>query len=1699
MDDLGNAYHPVVLGADTTDLQAGTLTRITEALTKGAPAAAISGAMSIYNTFLDYAGQDQVNIESAVRRFSSDEVGDFYAENKEATDIVGFVAGAILPSSLGIKGVQMLRSGTALGNYGKALGYAEARSNYWLQQALKETAESGGTVKNLLQSSARRKQLGWEMADQALLSTAAELAVVATMNDSPIFDGDSAGDFGWNVALGTALGGGIGGALGSLAAKGILKTAGSQIQSELRLVDTIFNPERMGLNKGTEIASYLDNMLTLPDGMEKLGFKYQYNGRWQHVPGGLDISASVRNARDNATKLAQQQIAIKFNELAAGDAVIGQAYSQFVLNGIDAARSAGKSPDEIVELLHGYLENVSSIGGVDLQRMALDARKFYVNLQPTGTTPLEQLASSFSRKRTATTTKQAYILADDVMPQDLVTIRAADLGTDKLKDIWKLAPDADAVQLPDGSFRFNPRSSRVLRYKENPHQIRMFLDVNTGTVSPETVPVFADITVKGKLVSTIDYISAGGTNNFRMAPTVASRIDLNPIEATARFAWASSRSMDEIIRITGGKIQSDDIPVLQRLVELEPEAAADTLRKLKFIDDGRELAYDDLVSLKAFVDNKRIDILQKQLDEIGNKQGAKVPEARVVAANLGVTREWAEEAMSNGFKVPKEEGGVLETLDALRPQNIAVTWDFGMLPKMLPEDAYRMNMGPSHLASQELSRVYQIAIRKQIADNAILTSMGEDADLIVDIERFMPEPNRSAAQSATAEGAGASMLGASNANYGDRARLAVQESGKNTSLLVQRRRDAVVESLAPYINSLRNSQQASAELGILTTALRGSEYSYVFDPQNAKRLISRDALDLSRRAKITVDEALDMLQDSKTPHSFSIARDEVADFLMAHSRINATRNDKMLPLWNAVGLTRKAAGEMTVYVPPINTVRYPYHAFVRTKTQVGVASDVTMITAKSEQQLRDLAAKVGNDYDVIYKSDVANYYKARGEYDYGMTLNESAVNSDMARRGVLADFFPETRLENIMEDYLQWHARQEEKHVRMAVQVKNQQFFNEMRFLSEQYRKVSESVTRGIGSRFKSKVADPFGDYTKTALDISKQQEFPLLDSLNDFVDNVGRAAGEALEKGFRDAKAGIISYQEANKIADRYGLGMPYKDIDSYISANERYPRNLIREGFQKANLWLATTTLRLDMANSLVNIISTPIMLGTELSSIKQLIKNDSALSGKLNALMSLPVPGRNGARMPSTTHLIAQGINNYFGQDKALRMARYREIGAIKEVSQLYHEVLDDLSFRSTIAPKQWIEGVSAAVEKGAKITGNTFAEDFTRFISADVMRQLTDPIVAAKRMTIKEQNAYISTFVNRVQGNYVTSQRPVLFQGTTGAAVSLFQTYAFNVLQQLHRHMQAGDKKTLAIFAGLQASVFGMNGLPFFDAVNTHLIGGLVANNPEHKDAYSVLPAFNKELGDWMLYGTASALPLFSGSSPALFTRGDINPRHITILPTNPLEVPAVQASLKLFDAVYDTGKKIVQGADVTDALLQGLEHQGWNRPLAGFAQLLAGQSTTSKGALISAANDMETTNRLAALAERTVSIEGVSRLLGARPMDEAVALNTLYRQKTYQAMDRARLERLGQVVKTKLYGNEVPTDEELEDFMLRYARTGGRMENFSQAMQRWSRDANVSVVNQLADKLRSPYGQTLQSIMGGERLSDYRSQLEAAEE
>ena len=214
-DDL--YQHPVILGDETTDLQTSTLSRIGEAFTKGIPAAAISGTLGIANTFLDYTGKQAYDIEEEVRKWD-ESAGQYYAENQSAVDLVGFVAGSFIPGGAGVKALQLARGGNAVGAVGRALNFASSRRNAAMEQALKEVGKDGGTIRSLVSSAARRKQLGWEVADQALLGVAAESAILATMNDSPVFDKDTYGDFIQNFGIGVLLSGGIGGALGSLGA-----------------------------------------------------------------------------------------------------------------------------------------------------------------------------------------------------------------------------------------------------------------------------------------------------------------------------------------------------------------------------------------------------------------------------------------------------------------------------------------------------------------------------------------------------------------------------------------------------------------------------------------------------------------------------------------------------------------------------------------------------------------------------------------------------------------------------------------------------------------------------------------------------------------------------------------------------------------------------------------------------------------------------------------------------------------------------------------------------------------------------------------------------------------------------------------------------------------------------------------------------------------------------------------------------------------------------------------------------------------------------------------------------------------------------------------------------------------------------------------------------------------------------------------
>jgi hypothetical protein len=1676
--------NPAILASDTVDQQAGLFSRVSDGIIKGGLDAVVSGGLSIYNTFLDYTGQEAVDASDWIHNKLGDNFGDYYDQNKENIDLAGFIGTSLIPGTLGIKALKLARSGVAVGAIGRALGMttdgagiALSRAEAALNGGLQGLAKTGGTIDATIQQ-AKTANMIWNVADNVLMSAAAETAVAITMSDSPVLDGQSKWDMAKNIGAGALFGGVLGGALDTWAARGLMKKAAGQIEKSKRSFDTVFDYARTGLSNPDEVANFTREILTLPEDFYNTTFNYTYQGTKKSIV--LDTADAFKSARNSAERIGLDKVAAKFNDLAGGN-LTGQSFFDFIKSRIVAGKTAGQDGDTIWDTVSGYLSGLKSVKGLTEEDGSLEGPKqFFVNNKPSG------LHDVFSETRSAATGKSAYYIADDLSKAKFTSVGQAG---------WADAQEAfdagyDVVFTTKGRVAVNPKSAIIKKTPDAALSGKYYLDLESGSLTPTAEVTAADLLRNGEDFSWSSNGVKIGKKFIAQAGSKAASLEESTVDASSRFMWANHLDARAFKDRT---IDQHDFALLDRAASF-PDLAnrADVQIALK---DGQAVSFADLVDPKKFINGIKIDWLRDQLAEQGQH------DIRKLATHLNQSRDWVEKAIGGNFA---HDATLLDSVQPLdkyfRPSTVKLEWD-NKLPQVVDAATGRSPSipavtGPNFQVSKMLGEQYRAKVREQVWNDAADAVLGA-----TEAQRFIA-PDVKLSLSTNSQGAGASGFGAANADYGAQAEAHVQQTGKNVHNLIERRKEDAIGKLAPAINSVRSNLDASAELGVLTTALRRDpeKYYLVKDFDTDKfRLVDRDAVRLFNGGDsnfATLDDAIDSVKTQKGSKGvYEIQNPEVGDLLDAHREQNRINVGQHTTMANAMGVSRKFDPDV-IYAPPVDTRKYPFFAFVRAKPRIGQASEVSMITAPTADKLKEMAAKVPDEYEVLYKEDTKRFFQAKGEYDYSQQLNESTVNSALQRSGVLADFFPASRPENVLEDWVRFHGNQQANLVRTAVQLKNRQFVNELQFLSDQFQQAGTSQFRGVSALLRKNIADPFQDHIKTMLDFSKQGEYPLMDSLNEFVDKIGRTASVQLDNlmgalGNGSSKETQVSVQRMQELMDYHGLPQVYNDnFQAYLQANQKFGGNLIKDTLTKVNGFLANTILRWDFINPLINTISTPIMTGTEVASIKKLMKSDPELVGKLAQLTEQQVPGQDFS-VPSHIKLIYGAVKNFFSDEKDALIERYTKNGDINTLPKLFHEMLGDLAYEPKTPLPKWKEKLEAAMDKGGKITGNDWAEQFTRFVSADVMRQLSEPLVQAGKMTAQEQDAYISIFVNRVQGNYVPSQRPIIFQGTTGGAIGLFQTYAFNVYQQLFRHIEQGNTKAALTFAGLQSSVYGLNGLPFFDAINQHLIGS-ASGNTQHTDAYTAFPRMSKDIGDWLLYGTASAFPLFGEKAPALYSRGDLNPRNLSVIPINPLDIPAVSASIKLATAIKDFGQKVSGGADISQAMLQAVEHHGWSRPLAGFAQVLAGQSTTSKGDLISSANDLNATTVLGKAYSRLVDFGGVTRMLGAKPMDEAITLNELYRNKQYDALDRQRVEALGQAVKTKLYNNQMPDDEELTGFMQDYAKAGGRVNNFSSAMQRWMKDANTSTINQMALRMTRPDARRMQEVMGGIPLQDYSS-------
>jgi len=822
---------------------------------------------------------------------------------------------------------------------------------------------------------------------------------------------------------------------------------------------------------------------------------------------------------------------------------------------------------------------------------------------------------------------------------------------------------------------------------------------------------------------------------------------------------------------------------------------------------------------------------------------------------------------------------------------------------------------------------------------------------------------------------------------------------------------------------------------------------------------------------------------------------ETVEITKQHMGLNGTRNEQLGPIRTNQGVTWDRDPERFYPIPP-NMKDYTHFASVIDDSIAGHGHG-KMIYAATPEQLEQAITEIraaDPTLKVLTKKDAENWYKSIGQYDFERTLTDTTFDSALKATGKSANYVPATDPSKIVADTLNWHLSRDSSLVREAVAHQNESQIATLRAMGEKYSNVTGSHFTNLDplSYLEMQGSNPYADYARAMLGLKTAKDYPFWTPMNDLLDRKVSGVFNKVYEAFTTAKSPADLEVINKSLTDAGYQGAPYTAMTQAF-ANHTAPRGALTSFIGKANAILSSCMLGLDPMNAVANVVGSTVLRNTELTAlIRGIQSNSPELAGKLAGLSQLTVPGTSSA-MFSPVKMIATAMKDFHGTEGQLLRAEFKSRGIISSRVDQANWVLDNLALTGKESvgqlesiPQKVMQGLSDLRAKGEVLTGNTLAEEFNRFVSGHVAKQITDVAQQAGLIGEREAWAYVNTFVNRVEGNYIASQRPGVFQGPVGQAIGLFQTYQFNLIQQLLRHVGEGSGKDAAMMMGLQGTIFGMRGLPAFDAINTHIIGN-ASGNTQHRDLYdAVYGAAGKEAGDWLMYGVGSnALGLISPSLKMnLYSRGDINPRNVTLLPVNPANIPVVQAAGKFFGSLQETATKLGQGGAVWTTLMQGIEHAGISRPLAGLAQTLEAFgnpqmrsfSTSNKGN-VAASNDL-------------LSLANMTRIAGAKPLDEALATDRAFTMEAYAAKDAKERSLLGETIKTTMIAGQQPDTEQVQKFAYLYARAGGKQAQFNQFMVQQYKAANQSQANKLAADLKSPFAQSMQQMMGTNRLKDF---------
>ena len=919
-----------------------------------------------------------------------------------------------------------------------------------------------------------------------------------------------------------------------------------------------------------------------------------------------------------------------------------------------------------------------------------------------------------------------------------------------------------------------------------------------------------------------------------------------------------------------------------------------------------------------------------------------------------------------------------------------------------------------------------------------------------------------------AEGTGGKFLAASNRDYGNFGSFTKWIGGVVTKSKEAAAR-TISEELAPAVHSLTSNPNVARAYGILDNQLRKTSHVYKLD-KNAKAMVSETATRVHYLANL-VDNPNDV--------------EALVKLIDSHIKRNDINITNKVKLDNVMGrdtgnLTDK---EGSYYPLPPDTRGKPYVAYVFDNSIASGRKHSSMIYAASEKELNRIRGEIeahpefNGTVTVRTTSEVEDYYKSIHELDASKRYDSAALRGNLQRLGLDAPFEAVTDGKTLAENLVNFHVNSAKANITNAIEVKYSGIMNSLNRLAE-----THSTKPLIGSG-KEKDFNPYESYIKEMLGFSTASQYKTWAKASQVVENIFNSVHDAV---FSDIlRKGSITEDDllkANDLLKKNGYQGAFVSPMTMELTNRRVETHTASKFVSIVNSALSFFVLRSDPLHAINNLIGHNVMFGGELTDV---VRRIGAADPKSRVFKDLNLTMPGGKASINPTKIVNQAIKDFYGRGDLRRL--YSDLGYHLDVSQQLRAFINEAAIdvgqettesiiTKTSKLKEMVTGAGSFIERKSL---NRFSEEFTNFVTARTMHIIAEEAARVGAISKDSIWTYVNTFTNRVRGTYIAAQRPALFQGAIGMSMSLFQTYQLNLIQQLFRYTAEGRLKASTALLGLQTSIYGAQGLPGYRAVNSY-VANVEGNTDKSDITGSTYRLFGTEGADWLMYGLASnATTIFGLEGINLYTRGDLNPREITVIPVNPLDAPWFSGWSKFLGNLAEAGSKLSNGADAYDTITRALEHNGLSRPLSGLGKVLQGLSNPEL-------QGYSTSNSGKQLASFDLaSFTTLINLAGGKALSEAKAIDALYRQKAYKAEYVEDMASLKELIRLHGANNEGFDMDVYENFAHKYASTGGDMIRYRQFFMSALKEAREPTLDALANFNGSQYGRDFQAIVGGD--------------